>query len=187
MPSEKSLSSDDRDREDAPEIMERRALEEILYVILCFFSTNFIINKEDLFPTHFKNCGSLRNGPTPPSNDSKELWGDTQKIIRPYPFLGQPERVMKMMQWEETPRLGVTKDIKLRFCPIPFLGQPEQVMERMQWEETPRLGVTKDIKLRFCPIPFLKRPEGLWEEYQGKKHLSQSKTKKREEPLVPTN
>jgi len=36
MPSEKGLSPDDRDREDTPEIMERRALEEILYVILCF-------------------------------------------------------------------------------------------------------------------------------------------------------
>jgi hypothetical protein len=70
MPSEKSLSSDDRDREDAPEIMERRALEEILYVILCFFSTNFIINKEDLFP----------------SNDSKELWWGYQDKNPPVSF-----------------------------------------------------------------------------------------------------
>jgi hypothetical protein len=66
MPSERSLSSDDRDREDAPEIVERQALEEVLYVILCFFSTNFIINKEDLFPIRFKNGESLRNSPTPP-------------------------------------------------------------------------------------------------------------------------
>jgi hypothetical protein len=66
MPSERSLSSDDRDREDAPEIMERRALEEVLYVIFYFFSTKFIINTEDLFPIRFKNCESLRNSPTPP-------------------------------------------------------------------------------------------------------------------------
>jgi hypothetical protein len=39
MPSKRGLSPDDRDREDTPEIMERRALEEILYVILSFFST----------------------------------------------------------------------------------------------------------------------------------------------------
>jgi hypothetical protein len=30
-----SLSSDDRNREDAPEIVERRTLKEVLYVILC--------------------------------------------------------------------------------------------------------------------------------------------------------
>jgi len=36
MPSERGLSPDDRDREDTPEIMERRAREEILYVILSF-------------------------------------------------------------------------------------------------------------------------------------------------------
>jgi hypothetical protein len=34
--------------------------------------------------------------------------------IRPIPFLGQPERVMEMIQREETPRLGVSKGIRLR-------------------------------------------------------------------------
>jgi hypothetical protein len=40
------------------------------------------------------------------------------------------------MQWEETPRLGVTKDIKLRFCPTPFLERPERVMGRISRQET---------------------------------------------------
>jgi hypothetical protein len=32
-----------------------------------------------------------------------------EERIRPNPFLGQPERVMKRIQREETPRLGVSE------------------------------------------------------------------------------
>jgi len=152
MPSERSLSSDDRDREDAPEIMERWALEEVLYVILCFFFTDFIINK-DISPVYFKNCGSLRNSLAP--------------------FLGRLERVMEGSPRKESTRIlhsnnpkgswkgckgknpsvggfrmDKVKDIRIRIRPNPFLEQPERVMERMQREETPRLEVSKGIRLR---------------------------------------
>jgi hypothetical protein len=36
-----------------------------------------------------------------------------------------------MIQWEETPRLGVSEGIRLRIGPSPFLGRPERVMERL--------------------------------------------------------
>jgi hypothetical protein len=39
MPSERGLLLNDRDREYTPKIMECRALEEILHVILCFSPT----------------------------------------------------------------------------------------------------------------------------------------------------
>jgi len=51
--------------------------------------------------------------------------------IRPNPFLEQPERVMERIQWEETPRLGVSEGIRLRIGPSPFLERPERVMERI--------------------------------------------------------
>jgi hypothetical protein len=63
--------------------------------------------------------------------------------IRPNPFLEQPERVMERIQWEETPRLGVSEGIRIRIRPIPFLGQPERVMERIQRVEISRLGVSE--------------------------------------------
>jgi hypothetical protein len=74
------------------------------------------------------------------SDDPKGLWkgyqgeiGDFRKIKlqNPNPFLGQPERVMERIQWEETPRLGVSEGIRLRIGPSPFLGRPERVMERI--------------------------------------------------------
>jgi hypothetical protein len=46
---------------------------------------------------------------------------------------------MERIQWEETPRLGVTKGITLRFCPIPFLERPERVMGRISRQETSQL------------------------------------------------
>jgi len=55
--------------------------------------------------------------------------------IRPNPFLEQPERVMKRIQWEETPRLGVSEGIRLRMGPNPFLERPEKVMERKQRQD----------------------------------------------------
>jgi len=39
----------------------------------------------------------------------KDKTKDIQKRIRPNPFLGQPERVMEMIQRVETSRLGVSK------------------------------------------------------------------------------
>jgi hypothetical protein len=51
--------------------------------------------------------------------------------IRSNPFLEQPERVMERIQWEETPRLGVSEGIRLRTGSNPFLGRPERVMERI--------------------------------------------------------
>jgi hypothetical protein len=39
---------------------------------------------------------------------------DIQKRIRLNPFIGQPERVMDRIQWEETPWLGVSEGIRLR-------------------------------------------------------------------------
>jgi hypothetical protein len=51
--------------------------------------------------------------------------------IRPNPFLGQPERIMERIRWEETLRLGVSEGIKLRIGLNPFLGRPEKVMERI--------------------------------------------------------
>jgi hypothetical protein len=38
---------------------------------------------------------------------------------------------MERIQWEETPRLGVSEGIRLRIGPSPFLGRPEKVMERI--------------------------------------------------------
>jgi hypothetical protein len=55
--------------------------------------------------------------------------------IRPNPFLEQPERVMERIQWEETPRLGVSEGIRLRMGPNPFLERPEKVMERKQRQD----------------------------------------------------
>jgi hypothetical protein len=57
MPSEGSLSLDDRDREDTSEIMECRAPEKVFYVIYCFqlFPNNFIFNKECLLPVFIDN------------------------------------------------------------------------------------------------------------------------------------
>jgi hypothetical protein len=43
---------------------------------------------------------------------------------------------MERIQWEETPRLGVSKGIRSRIGPSPFLGRPERVMEwipRRDW------------------------------------------------------
>jgi len=40
----------------------------------------------------------------------KDIW----IRIRSNPFLGQPERVIEMIQREETPRLGVSEGIRLR-------------------------------------------------------------------------
>jgi len=39
---------------------------------------------------------------------------DIQERIRPNPFLELPERVMKMIQREETTRLGVSEGIRIR-------------------------------------------------------------------------
>jgi hypothetical protein len=50
--------------------------------------------------------------------------------IRLNPFLKQPKRAMERIQWEETPRLGVSEGIRLRIGSNPFLGRPERVMER---------------------------------------------------------
>jgi hypothetical protein len=38
--------------------------------------------------------------------------------IRPNPFIKQPERVIERIQWEETPRLGVSEGIRLRIGPV---------------------------------------------------------------------
>jgi hypothetical protein len=76
MPSEGGLPPDDRDREEAPEIMECRALEEILHVIFVFLK-KFIFNKEDSFPIHINNCKSLRISTTPPLERLKRVIGDT--------------------------------------------------------------------------------------------------------------
>jgi len=78
-----------------------------------------------------------------PQTTRKSYGGDSQGRIRPNPFLGQPERVMEMIQWEETPRLGVSEGMRIRICPIPFLEQPERVMEMIQRVETSRLGVSE--------------------------------------------
>jgi hypothetical protein len=51
--------------------------------------------------------------------------------ILPNPFLEQPSKVMERIQWEETPRLGVSEGIRLRIGQGPFLEQPERVMERI--------------------------------------------------------
>jgi hypothetical protein len=83
-----------------------------------------------------------------PRTTRESYEGDAQGRICPNPFLGQPERVMERIQWEETPRLGVFEGMRIRIRPIPFLGQPERVMEMIQREETPRLGVSKGIRLR---------------------------------------
>jgi len=66
--------------------------------------------------------------------------------IRPNPFLRQPEGVMKRIQWEETPRLGVSEGIRLRIGPSPFLERPERVMERIpsQLGRFPEAEVTND-------------------------------------------
>jgi hypothetical protein len=56
--------------------------------------------------------------------------------IRPNPFLEQPERVMERIQWEETPRLGVSEGIRLRIGPGPFLERPERVMERIPRQQS---------------------------------------------------
>jgi hypothetical protein len=76
-----------------------------------------------------------------PRTTRKSYGGDAQGRIRPNPFLGQPKRVMERIQWEETPRLGVSEGMRIRIRPSPFLGQPERVMERIQMVETSRLGV----------------------------------------------
>jgi hypothetical protein len=78
-----------------------------------------------------------------PRATRKSYGGDAQGRIPPNPFLGQPERVMEMIQWEETPWLGVSEGMRIRIHPNPFLGQPEKVMERIQWVETSRLGVSE--------------------------------------------
>jgi hypothetical protein len=78
-----------------------------------------------------------------PRTTRKSYGGDAQERIRPNPFLEQPERVMARIQWEETPRLGVSRGMRTRIHPIPFLEQPERVMERIQRVETPRLGVSE--------------------------------------------
>jgi hypothetical protein len=100
MPSEWGLPPDDRDREDAPEIMECWALEEILHVIFIFLK-NFIFNKEDSFSIHINNWKRLRISPTLPLERLKRVMGDTWKRIHLHLFLGQPERVMERMQWEK--------------------------------------------------------------------------------------
>jgi hypothetical protein len=46
---------------------------------------------------------------------------------------------MERMQWEETPPLGVTKGIKLRFFPTPFFERLERVMGRISRHETSQL------------------------------------------------
>jgi hypothetical protein len=114
------------------EIMERRALEEILYVILCFFSTILYSIKKISFQFISTIVEIAR---LPPSNDLKELWGDTQKRIHLHLFLGQPERVMERMQWEETPRLGVTKGITLRM-PDSFPRTTRKGYGRISRQET---------------------------------------------------
>jgi hypothetical protein len=62
---------------------------------------------------------------------SKDKVKDIPIRIHLNPFLGQPERVMERIQWEETPQLGVSEGIRLRIGPSPFLGRPERVMERI--------------------------------------------------------
>jgi hypothetical protein len=81
---------------------------------------------------------------------------------------------MEMIQWEETPRLGVFEGMRIRILPIHFLGQPERVMERIKREETPRLGVSEGIRLRIsrkesARILFSDNPKGSWKVYKGKK------------------
>jgi len=83
-----------------------------------------------------------------PRTTRESYEGDTEGRICPNPFLGQPERVMERIQWEETPRLGVSEGMRIRIRPIPFLGQPKRIMEMIQREETPRLGVSEGIRLR---------------------------------------
>jgi hypothetical protein len=58
---------------------------------------------------------------------------------------------MERIQWEETPRLGVSEGIRLRISikestPILSSDNLKRVMERIQREETPRLGVSKGIR-----------------------------------------
>jgi hypothetical protein len=76
-----------------------------------------------------------------PRTTRKSYGGDAQGRIHSNPFLEQPERVMGRIQWEETPRLGVSEGIRTRIRPNPFLEQPERVMERIQMVETSRLRV----------------------------------------------
>jgi hypothetical protein len=78
-----------------------------------------------------------------PRTTRKSYGGGAQGRIHPNPFLEQPERVMARIQWEETPRLGVFKGMRIRIRPIPFLEQPEMVMERIQRVETSQLRVSK--------------------------------------------
>jgi hypothetical protein len=78
-----------------------------------------------------------------PRTTRKSYGGDAQGKIRPNPFLEQLERVMERIQWEETPRLGISEGMRTRISPIPFLEQPERVRERIQRVETSRLGVSE--------------------------------------------
>jgi hypothetical protein len=111
---------------------------------------------------------------SPPRTTQKSYGGDAQGRIHPHPFLGQPERVMERMQWEETPRLGVSEWMRIRICPNPFLGQPERIMDRIQWEETPRLGIFEGIRLRISRKEFARilssdNAKGSWKGCKGKK------------------
>jgi hypothetical protein len=83
--------------------------------------------------------------------------------IRPNPFLGQPERVMERIQWEETPRLGVSEGIRLRIGPNPFLGQHEKGYGK---DTTARLEVSgriRTFKIESAQVLFLGRPKRVLE------------------------
>jgi hypothetical protein len=92
MSSKRCLSSTDRDREDAPKILERRTFEEILYVIF-YFSTTLSSIKHIFCQFVSRIMESLR--------------------IHPTPFLEQPETVRERIPREETPQLGVSEGIKI--------------------------------------------------------------------------
>jgi hypothetical protein len=78
-----------------------------------------------------------------PRTTRKSYGGDAQGRICSNPFLEQPKRVMARIQWEETPRLGVSERMRTRVRPIPFLEQLERVMERIQRVETSRFEVSE--------------------------------------------
>jgi len=79
---------------------------------------------------------------------------------------------MERIQWEETPRLGVSEGIRLRIGPNPFLGRHEKGYGKDTTARFEVSGGIRTFKIELAQVLSSDDLKGLWKAYQDKKPLS---------------